>query len=60
MPIELAGLGEICEGFDESTGGPFPACQEGLVCQESGMVSIPGAGNYCVEQVVVNPDVQSF
>ena len=27
MPIELAGLGEICGGFDESTGGSFPDCE---------------------------------
>lgn len=56
---DLAGIGETCEGFNEMTGAPFPACQEGLVCQDAGMVSIPGAGNHCVEQVVRH-DVQDF
>ena len=28
--------GETCEGFDESTGGPFPSCADGLVCEDAG------------------------
>lgn len=32
----LAGIGEVCEGFDESAGGPFPDCEPGLVCVDQG------------------------
>ena len=48
----LAGLGEVCEGFDESTGGPFPFCEPGLVCLDSGEISIPGANNRCARPLV--------
>ena len=43
----LAGINEVCEGFNESTGQPYPGCEEGLVCVDSGTPSIPGAGNVC-------------
>eukprot|EP00548_Thalassiothrix_antarctica_P013780 CAMPEP_0194166684 /NCGR_PEP_ID=MMETSP0154-20130528/2220_1 /TAXON_ID=1049557 /ORGANISM="Thalassiothrix antarctica, Strain L6-D1" /LENGTH=152 /DNA_ID=CAMNT_0038877421 /DNA_START=62 /DNA_END=521 /DNA_ORIENTATION=- len=26
-------LGEKCEGFDETTGKPFPGCEDGLFCE---------------------------
>ena len=52
----LAGVGETCEGFDESTGEPFPSCEAGLVCEDAGMVSIPGAGNVCVIPSIANFD----
>ena len=49
-PPPLAQEGDICEGFDESTGMPFPSCAPGLECQDSGLVSIGGsAGNRCVK-----------
>ena len=35
--------GETCEGFDESTGRPFPMCDLGLECVDSGRVTIEGA-----------------
>ena len=40
--------GETCEGFDESTGKAFPNCANGLVCKSTAEISIPGAGNTCV------------
>ena len=43
-----AQLGEICEGFNERTGGPFPSCAEGLKCESTCEISIPGACNTCV------------
>ena len=50
-PVEiLVGLGETCEGHDESTGKPFPSCRDGLECQQdpsSDMTTIPGAENTC-------------
>ena len=39
--------GEVCEGFDERTGEPFPKCEDSLLCIPSGGISIPGAGNIC-------------
>ena len=47
-----AALGETCEGFDEATSMPFPACGEGLFCEFSGVVTAPGAGKVCVEEPV--------
>ena len=44
----LAQEGETCEGFDETTGMPFPDCAEGFICQNAGQVTIPGAGNICM------------
>jgi len=48
----LASLNQSCGGFNESTGKPFPDCEEGLVCSSIGndWVSIPGAGNICKER----------
>jgi hypothetical protein len=43
----FAGLGEVCEGFNEFTGEPFPECEPGLECVDSGLITIPGAGNIC-------------
>ena len=41
--------GEICEGFDETTGRPFPSCDHGLECKEDlNFIGIPGRGNRCV------------
>ena len=40
--------GEVCEGFNERTGQPFPSCAKGLLCVDSGGISIPGAGNACI------------
>jgi len=40
--------GEPCEGFDEETEEPFPSCANGLVCKPNAEISIPGAGNTCV------------
>merc|ERR1719362_836552 len=45
MPV---GEGETCEGFNEFMGMPFPECEEGLMCVDSGLITIPGAGNICV------------
>ena len=45
-----AKAGEVCEGFNESTGQPFPSCDEGLDCKSSGEITIPGAGKTCVPQ----------
>ena len=51
LEIELAGLGENCEGFDERTGEAFPDCQPDLVCEELiGAVTIPGADFFCRER----------
>jgi len=41
--FEFALEGETCEGFDESTGRPFPMCDLGLECVDSGRVTIEGA-----------------
>merc|ERR1712038_20110 len=48
LQAEYAQLGEKCEGFNERTGKAFPSCDEGLICEHAGGVSIPGAGNICV------------
>ena len=49
--IVKAGLGEICGGFNEFTGEPFPDCEDGLVCESSGLFSIGGsAGNICKDK----------
>merc|ERR1711862_618015 len=45
---ELAGEGEICEGWDEDTSSYFPNCKAGLTCTPTCEVSIPGACNTCV------------
>ena len=45
---KLAQEGEVCEGFDESTGEAFPSCDKGLVCEPTCTISIPGACNSCV------------
>jgi hypothetical protein len=45
---DVAGVGETCEGYDEMTGMAFPSCAKGLVCVESGLVTIPGASKYCL------------
>jgi len=46
---ETVGLGETCEGWNESTGKPFPRCDEGLVCDSRGpeFDSLPGMENIC-------------
>ena len=44
----LAKEGETCEGFNESTMMPFPSCEQGLECVDSGLDSIGGsAGKIC-------------
>lgn len=48
-PTALAGEGETCGGFNEFTGQAFPDCAEGLECVSSGLITIPGAGNVCVQ-----------
>lgn len=52
-----AAEGEACEGFDESTGKPFPSCNKGLACQAATLLgmSIPGSGKKCVETVTESP-----
>ena len=46
--LPLAGLGENCEGFDESTGEAFPRCQPDFVCEEdTDLITIPGANFFC-------------
>jgi len=45
---EYADLGETCEGFDESIGMSFPRCREGLICDYTSEITIPGAGKACV------------
>lgn len=52
-PETLAGLDENCQGFDETTGGPFPECEPGLTCIDVGGISIPGAENRCVLELIV-------
>ena len=44
--------GQTCEGFNESTGFPFPECAQGLECKDSGEVTIPGMGKTCVPDEV--------
>lgn len=45
----LAGLGETCEGHDETANAPFPSCEEGLTCEIQDGVFIPGSESICVE-----------
>jgi len=54
----LAGLGETCGGYDETTNRPFPSCEDGLVCLSSGLMTIPGAGKTC--QTLAPPTVPSL
>ena len=30
---------------------PFPSCEEGLECRDSGRKTIPGAENICVDSI---------
>ena len=46
-PGLVSGLGEPCNGFNESTGQRFPDCEQGLLCRDAGLVTIPGAGSTC-------------
>ena len=41
--------GETCDGFNESTGKPFPHCEAGLTCKVTQEVCIPGACHTCVK-----------
>ena len=50
----FAGLGEVCEGFNEFTGEPFPECEPGLECVDAGLITIPGAGNVCSLTITVD------
>ena len=57
-PLVYSGLGENCEGFNESTGLPFPSCDGGLECMEDGDgSSIPGANYRCVEELIEVIDI---
>ena len=42
--------GETCDGFNESTGKPFPYCESGLTCELTQEFCIPGACNTCVKK----------
>lgn len=57
----FAGLGETCEGFNESTGQPYPDCQPELVCKDksSERISLPGAGKKCVDPHAMMPDTET-
>ena len=44
---ETVGMGETCEGWNESTGKPFPRCDDDLVCRDHGLDSIPGMESTC-------------
>ena len=44
---EPAAYGENCEGFDESINGPFPDCEDGLVCRDADFFFIPGTEKIC-------------
>ena len=48
VPEPVVYENETCEGFNEMTGKPYPKCAEGLYCEPTWEVSIPGAGNTCV------------
>merc|ERR1712113_823938 len=41
--------GDTCGGYDEGTGRAFPDCARGLTCVSKRMITIPGAGNHCLE-----------
>jgi ribosomal protein L24E len=47
---DVAQEGDTCEGHDETANKPFPPCAEGLKCEDSGLVTIPGAGKICVRE----------
>ena len=40
--------GETCEGFNESTGEPYPECAKDLQCMQTTEMTLPGMGNKCV------------
>ena len=45
--------GDFCGGWDESNSAPYPDCASGLVCIDSGAMSIGGgASNQCVQEQV--------
>ena len=44
---DVAKLGDTCEGFNESTGRPYPSCAFGLACVDSGKMTITGAHKHC-------------
>ena len=48
----LAKLNETCGGLDETTGMPFPACEEGLQCLPlpAEFITLPGRGNTCQQE----------
>ena len=52
---ETVGLNETCEGWNESTGRPFPNCHDDLECRVSELDAIqdmdllPGTENICQE-----------
>ena len=48
-PVGTAEEGETCEGFDETTGEPFPYCAADLECKRGNEMSIPGADKKCVK-----------
>ena len=45
--VEAAQEGENCGGYDESTGLPFPDCDEDLVCVQTAEMAISGAEYTC-------------
>ena len=51
LPMPFASEGDTCRGFNEKTGKPFPVCAKGLVCQSTGGIGIPGAGNVCMQEL---------
>jgi len=57
ITFTLSQEGDVCEGFNEMTGGPFPSCAEGLVCRPTNQMTIPGAGNVCVKPAALEGDV---
>ena len=56
----LAGEGETCGGFNESTAAPFPDCASGFACQETCEASIPGACNSCVAVALEGEACEGF
>merc|ERR1712038_1653178 len=46
---DVAKLGETCGGHNEVTGRPFADCADGLVCQSTFGVGIPGTHNVCMK-----------
>jgi hypothetical protein len=55
----FAKLGDHCKGFNEATELPFPNCDVGLICENSGMVGIPGTGKVCVAKET-DPNEKEF